>query len=152
MIAQDWVQPVDTIHQLFKASSDIEDASGNVPVTAYPIERPDGSWAVLFVNRDRDHDHAVKVDFANADTKRDSFFSGPVAQTTLGQAQYEWHPGGEMGDADPDGPPFKSNVNGGADTYTSYRRHPLQCCTEMSPLGVKNSALRCLRERDGYSR
>jgi hypothetical protein len=116
MIAQDWAQPVDAIHQLFKASSDIEDASGNVLVTAYPMERPDGSWAVLLVNRDRDHDHAVKVDFANADTKRDSFFSGRVTQTTLGQAQYDWHPDGEMGHADPDGPPLRSTVNGVVDT------------------------------------
>jgi hypothetical protein len=104
MIAQDWLQPVDAIHQLFKASSDIEDASGNVLVSAYPMERPDGSWAVLLVNRDHDRGHAVHVVFANAETKRDSLFSGRVTQTTLGQAQYYWHPDGEMGHADPDGP------------------------------------------------
>jgi hypothetical protein len=116
MITRDWVQPIDATHQLFKASSDLEDASGNVLVTAYPIERPDGSWAVLLVNRDRDHDHAVKVDFADAGSRQDSFFSGPVAQTTLGQGQYEWHSGGEMGDAEPNGPPSRSTVNGEADT------------------------------------
>jgi hypothetical protein len=116
MIARDWAQPVDATHQLFKASSDIEDASGNVLVTAYPMKRPDGSWAVLLVNRDRDNDYAVKVNFANAEMKSNSFFSGPIAQTTLGQSQYEWHPGGEMGHADPDGPPSRSTVNGGADT------------------------------------
>jgi hypothetical protein len=116
MITRDWVQPIDATHQIFKASSDIEDASGNVLVTAYPVKRPDGRWAVLLVNRDRDHDHTVKVSFANTETKRDSFFSGPVTQTTLGQGQYEWHPGGEMGHAEPDGPPSRSTVNGEADT------------------------------------
>jgi F5/8 type C domain len=116
MIARDWVEPVDATHQLFKASGDIEDAAGNVLVTAYPVKRPDGRWAVLLVNRDRDHDHAVKVNFANTEIKSDSFFSGPVTQTTLGQAQYEWHPGGEIGHADPDGPPSRSTVNGEADT------------------------------------
>ena len=116
MIARDWVQPVDAMHQLFKASSDTEDASGNVLVTAYPVKRPDGSWAVLLVNRDRDHDHAVKVSFANAEMQGNSFFSGPVTQTTLGQAQYAWLPGGELGHADPDGPPSRSTVNGEADT------------------------------------
>lgn len=116
MIATQWVQPIDATHRLFKASSDMTDASGNVLVTAYPIERPDGTWSVMLVNRDHDHDHAVKVTFANEDTKRDSFFSGTVAHTTLGQAQYDWHPGGEMGRADPDGPPFQSTINGGAET------------------------------------
>ena len=116
MIAKDWVQPVDATHQLFKASSDIADASGNVLVTAYPIQRSDGTWSVMLVNRDHDHDHAVKVNFSNAESKQNSFFSGSVAQTTFGQAQFQWHPGGDMGHADPDGPPVRSTVNGDANT------------------------------------
>jgi hypothetical protein len=43
MIATQWVQPIDATHRLFKASGDITDAFGNVLVTAYPIERPDGT-------------------------------------------------------------------------------------------------------------
>jgi hypothetical protein len=116
MISGEWVQPVDAMHQLFQASSDVTDASGNVLVTAYPMKRPDGRWSIMLVNRDPDHDHAVKVDFANTETKQHVFFSGTVSQTTLGQAQYQWHPGGEMGHANPDGPPSKSTVNGGTDT------------------------------------
>jgi F5/8 type C domain len=116
MIAKEWVQPVDATHQLFKASGDIIDPSGNVLVTAYPIQRPDGSWSVMLVNRDHDHDHAVKVNFANAESKQNSFFSGSVTQTTFGQAQFQWHPDADMGRADPDGPPVRSTVYGGADT------------------------------------
>jgi hypothetical protein len=116
MIAGDWVQPVDATHQLFRASSDIMDASGNILVTAYPMKRPDGSWSVMLVNKDRDHDHAVRVIFRNLETRRDSCFSGPVVQTTLGQAQYQWHPDGEMGHTEPDGPPLSSRINGRADT------------------------------------
>jgi hypothetical protein len=116
MITRQWVQPVDATHRLFKASSDLTDGSGNVLVTAYPIERPDGTWSVMLVNRDPDNDHSVKVAFANAETKRESFFSGSVVQTTLGAGQFQWHPGAGTGHADPDGPPSKSTVNGGADT------------------------------------
>jgi len=116
MIFRNWVQPVDATHQLFRASSDIMDASGNILVTAYPMKRPDGSWSVMLVNRDRDHDHAVRVIFRNLETRGDRCFSGPVVQTTLGQAQYQWHPGGEMGRTEPDGPPLSSTINGGADT------------------------------------
>jgi hypothetical protein len=87
-----------------------------VLVTAYPVKRPDRMWSVMLVNRDRDHNHAVKVEFANADDEQRRFFSGPVARTTLGLAQYQWHPDGKMGYTDPDGPPSKSTVNGAADT------------------------------------
>jgi len=116
MITSEWVQPVDAMHQLFRASSDVTDPAANVLVTAYPVKRPDRMWSVMLVNRDRDHDHAVKVEFANADDEQRSLFSGPVARTTLGLAQYRWHPDGKMGYTDPDGPPSKSTVNGAADT------------------------------------
>jgi len=116
MITKEWAQPVDAMHQLFKASSDITDGSGNVLVTAYPIKRPDGNWSVMLVNRDRDHDHAVKLKFANEEAGQNGFFSGSVDQVTLGESQYQWHPGGSMGHADPDGPPLRSTLNGSADT------------------------------------
>ena len=123
MITKEWVQPVDAMHQLFKASSDITDTSGNVLVTAYPVERPDGTWSVMLVNRDRDHDHAVKIEFANAATGRHSYFSGAISQTTLGPAQYQWHSGGEMGHVDPDGPASKSTtVNGLEDTLYDLQK------------------------------
>ena len=70
----------------------------------------------MVVNRDRDHDHAVKLKFADAEAGKSSFFSGPVDQITFGESQYQWHPGGSMGHADPDGPPLKSTLNGDPDT------------------------------------
>ena len=42
-----------TPHKQFKASSDVNDAAGNVMVTAYALERPDGQWSVMLVNRDQ---------------------------------------------------------------------------------------------------
>ena len=67
------------------------------------------------MNRDRDNDHVVKLRFANAEGAQNVFFSGPVDQITLGESQYQWHLGGWMGTADPDGPPQKSTVSASAD-------------------------------------
>ena len=92
------------------------DASGNLLVTAYAVERPDGQWSVMLVNRDHDNDHGVKVVFADGDTKPDRHFSGPVDRIVFGAAEYQWHAEGPDGRADPDGPPSKSAVTGGADT------------------------------------
>jgi hypothetical protein len=116
VITQEWVQPVDAPHRLFKVSSDVTDASGNLMVTAYAVERPDGQWAVMLVNRDHDNDHAVQVVFADPETGRDRHLSGPVDRIVFGAAEYQWHPEGSSGHADPDGPPSKSAVTGGADT------------------------------------
>ena len=78
VITKEWVQPVDAPHRLFKVSSDVTDAAGNLLVTAYAVERPDGQWSVMLVNRDQYNDHAVKVVFDDAEAKRDRHFAGQV--------------------------------------------------------------------------
>ena len=130
VITKEWVQPVDAIHKLFKVSSDVKDKDGHILVTAYAVERPDGQWSVMLVNKDHDNDHSVRVAFSDPVTKRDRFFSGTVDRVVFGPAEYQWHadpvPGGVPegrrrgwgnGHADPDGPPSKSTVAaGGPDT------------------------------------
>jgi hypothetical protein len=115
VITKEWVQPVDAPHRLFRVSSDVRDAAGNLLVTAYAVERPDGQWALMLVNRDRENDHAVKVVFADPETGRSRFFSGPVDRVVFGAAEYQWHPEGSGGHADPDGPPSRSVIAGGAE-------------------------------------
>jgi len=116
VISKEWVQPVDAPHKLFRVSSDVTDENANVLVTAYAVERPDGEWSVMLVNKDHDNDHSVSVSFADADAKRTRHFSGTVDRVTFGAAEYQWHTGeGRGGHADPDGPPAKSTAQGGAD-------------------------------------
>jgi hypothetical protein len=115
VITKEWVQPVDKVHRLFKVSSDVKDAAGNLLVTAYAVERPDGQWSIMLINKDHDSDHSVKVVFADPETRRDRFFSGRVDRVVFGANEYLWHAEGASGHADPDGPPSKSTVTGGAE-------------------------------------
>jgi hypothetical protein len=115
VITKEWVQPIDAPHKQFKAASDVNDAAGNVLVTAYAVERPDGRWSVMLVNRDQFNDHAVKIAFAGAGGKSDRHFSGSVDRITFGSNEYQWHREGVGGHADPDGPPSKSKVDASAD-------------------------------------
>ncbi|MGA9545181.1 MAG: glycosyl hydrolase family 5, partial [Candidatus Sulfotelmatobacter sp.] len=131
LITKEWVQPIDAPHKLFRASSDVTDAAGTLLVTAYAVERPDGQWSVMLVNRDQSNDHAVKVVFDDAGNGRARHFTGQVDRITFGSAEYKWHEAegghadsdgsafrsGDRGHADPDGPPSKSKVNGGAETF-----------------------------------
>jgi hypothetical protein len=113
LLTQEWVQPKDVEHRLFRAMGDIKDSSGRVLVTAYAVLRPDMQWSVLLINKDHDHDHAVRILFQDSEAKKDSAFAGPVAMITFGKNQYQWHPARRNGYADPDGPAASSAISGG---------------------------------------
>jgi hypothetical protein len=55
----------------------------------------------------------VKIVFRDADAGLDRFLAGPVAETTFGLGQYEWHADGANGHADPDGPEVRTRLSGG---------------------------------------
>jgi hypothetical protein len=136
VIAKEWVQPVDAIHKLYKVSSDVKDQDGNTLVTAYAVERPDGQWSIMLVNKDPDHHHSVKIAFADPVAAHVRYLSGAVDRVVFGPAEYQWRPDPVpagapppeddsdedgrrrrvSGHADPDGPPSKSTVSAdGAD-------------------------------------
>jgi hypothetical protein len=116
LMTQEWVEPKDTEHSMYVASSDIRDSQGHVLVTAYALHRPDNQWSLLVVNRDHDHPHEVRIVFHDGEPGQDSAFTGPVTMITFGKSQYQWHPERRKGYADPDGPPVKSQLMGKAET------------------------------------
>jgi hypothetical protein len=104
---------------LFRAVGDIRDSSGHVLVTAYAVLRPDAQWSLLLINKDHDHEHAVRIVFQDSEARKESSFAGPVTIITFGKDQYQWHPARRNGYADPDGPAFASTIVGGdATNYT----------------------------------
>jgi hypothetical protein len=112
LLTQEWAEPKDAEHRLYVASSDVKDAIGHTLVKAYPLQRPDGQWALLLINKDHDHPHQIRIVFHDANSNRDGFFAGPVTMITFGKAQYQWHAARKKGYADPDGPPATSQVRG----------------------------------------
>ena len=114
LLTQEWAQPVDAKHRLFRASSDVKDQQGHVLVTAYPLERPDGQWSLMLINKDHDHPHSVRIAFSNS--RGGASFRGPVTMISFGKAQYEWHANRKQGYADPDKPPVTSTLSVDADS------------------------------------
>ena len=117
MLTQEWAEPKDEEHQLFRASSDIKDAQGHALVTVYAVKRPDGQWSLMLINKDYDHPHEVNIVFHDADAGADRAFSGPVTRITFGKEQYTWHPNLRDGYADPDGPPAQSALPAGTQKF-----------------------------------
>lgn len=113
LITQEWAQPVDKPHQIYPASSDIRDAKGNTLVTAYALHRPDGQWALMLVNKDRENAYAVRATFQDSRSSKDRIFSGKIRMVTFGSEQYQWHRNEREGSADPDGPAVISTVKAG---------------------------------------
>ena len=116
LLTQEWSQPKDAEHQLYRAASDVRDANGNVLVTAYALHRPDGQWALMLVNKDHDHSHPVRVVFHDSEDNRDVSFGGQITMITFGKEQYQWHPDRKKGHAGPDGPPKTSALQAGQET------------------------------------
>jgi hypothetical protein len=144
VITQEWVQPGDQTHQLYKATGDILDSQGNELVTVYAVKRPDGQWSVMLVNKDENDSHSMRLLFVDPATKQTRFFKGTVDRIVFGPAEYQWHPDpasiqptefstvtpqdddnpssrrqGSRGHADPDGPSSKSTVTAN-DAMTEY--------------------------------
>jgi len=118
LINLEWLKPGDETHHIYTASCNLADAGGHALVAAYVVERPDGEWSLMLVNRDQLTAHAVRVVFDDFSSGRHGFFSGPITMVTFGSEQYLWHADGAHGHPDPDGPPVTSITSGGAEaTY-----------------------------------
>ena len=113
IITQEWAQPVDKENVQYLAMSDVKGAQGHGLVTTYALQRPDGQWSLMLINKDREHSHSLHVTFHNADGKRDFHFADRVTEITFGKEQYQWHPDRKKGHADPDGPAKLLVVTGG---------------------------------------
>ena len=111
LINLEWVKHGAGVHQLSPAAADVRDQAGHVLITAYAAVRPNGEWSLMLINKDPSNAHPVKIEFADANSKTKSHFSGPVTMVTFGAEQYVWHADGRNSHADPGGPPVTSTVN-----------------------------------------
>ncbi len=117
MITQEWAQSGDAEHRQFLANSDVKDSDGNVLVTAYALQRPDGQWSLMLINKDHDNAHSITISFRDGGSGPRPF-GGEVTRITFGKAQYQWHADRKRGHADPDNPPVRSTIS--ADDNTQY--------------------------------
>ncbi len=112
MVTQAWAQPTDALQTVYPVSTNLPALSGKPLVTAYALARPDGRWALMLVNKDHLSAYKVTVSFIGASGS--AHFTTPVTATTLGPAQYVWHPAGPNGYPQPDGPQATAGLRGGA--------------------------------------
>lgn len=83
LITSRWAQPGDAPHGVYPVSTSL--GARNAPVTAYALQRPDGTWSVLIVNKDSAA-HRVSITFG----PRDESFRGRVTVVRFGPDRYGW--------------------------------------------------------------
>jgi hypothetical protein len=93
LVANDWMQPVDSVHEVYPVVLDPSD----VPVTAYAVHRPDKQWALLAINKDPSRSGQLTVQFHSLDGASSEKFVGEVTITQFSREQYHWQDDGENG-------------------------------------------------------
>jgi hypothetical protein len=106
----DWVRHGGGTHQLYTASANLRNETGQDLITAYPVKRPDGDWSLLIINKDPSNAHPVKINFESGGADTGAQFEGSVKFVTFGAAEYVWHSSDGTSHADPDGPPARGEV------------------------------------------
>jgi hypothetical protein len=108
LINHEWAMHRSGIHHLYSVEVEFEDAAGNALVTSYAVRRPDGQWALLLINKDRENAHPIRVFFENGGEV--AHYSGAVRMVTFGSEQYAWHGEDSTAHADPNLPPVISTI------------------------------------------
>jgi hypothetical protein len=114
MINYEWVTHRTGMHHLYSADAGVEDAAGNALVTSYAVRRPDGHWALLLINKDKENAHSVRIAFESSG--QPGHFSGKIRMVTFGSEQYVWHGADSSAHADPNLPPVASSIDASAQT------------------------------------
>jgi NedA-like, galactose-binding domain len=115
LINLEWVQHRAGVHKLYPTACDLQDAAGHTLITAYSVERPDGHWSLMLINKDQSNPHQVRIAFDETTHKS---FTGPISMTTFGSDQYMWRSDGPKGHPDPNEPPITKSLAAGTQFIT----------------------------------
>lgn len=96
LLTHEWVGPPDKLHHIFPASSDIHNDSGEMLVTAFALERPDGKWSILLLNKDSTHAHSISIRFQSTATGPYRTLLGAADLYQFSSRQYLWRVDGEQ--------------------------------------------------------
>ncbi len=86
LLTQRWLAPVDRAQNIYPVTTSL--GSVKPVLTAYAAQRPDRTWALLLVNKDR-ADHGVRPTF-RLSGGTDAHFMGRVETVVFGRRQYGW--------------------------------------------------------------
>jgi hypothetical protein len=108
MLTEEWAEPVNASHQLFRASvMEGDKVAGDV--TAYVVRRPDGHWAVMVLNKGDERIELEKIRFDGVGSSGIDW-RGPLDVIQYSPLQYTWRADGANGHPTQSEPPVHFQV------------------------------------------
>jgi hypothetical protein len=89
LLTQEWLQPANEVHEIYRATSNVRNARGEELVTAYAVHRPDGQWSVLMINKDPQRAYDVQIRFQGEAKGSVSSVQAPLDVYQYSPAQYQ---------------------------------------------------------------
>ena len=97
MLTHQWAQPADSLLEIYPASSDAMNEIKQPLITAYPVKKPAGKWAIVLINKDPEHTWYVDVKIFNTATGKRSMLNFPLQLFQYSKLQYHWVDNKEKG-------------------------------------------------------
>ena len=117
LLTHQWVGNPNQPHRVYPVRVDIGAVDGALLLSAYAVQRPDGLWSLLLVNKDPERDWTLRIRFAGAANGGEEFLRGPADLYQFSSAQYLWWANGGKGRPLRSRPPVHT-VLPGPDTVT----------------------------------
>jgi hypothetical protein len=106
LLARHWAGNPNQPHRVYPAR--VETGVAASLLGAYAVQRPDGLWAVLLVNKDPRREWTVTLRFAGPERDATADLRGPADLYQFSAAQYRWRANGEHGRPQRSHPPQHS--------------------------------------------
>jgi len=107
MMTRSWARLEDGEDQLFRATTSLKDGHGRSLVSAYPLRRPDGHWAVMLINRSIES-LSASIDFQPTSPSP----HGAITVEQYSPSRYRWRATSKGGHPVLDKPPVHSRLDG----------------------------------------
>jgi hypothetical protein len=114
MLTHDWAIPGNGAHRIYRATVDLPGGNGDQTVVAWPVQRPDNSWAVLLINRDRAKAHAVRLNLGGKTP------AAPWHIVQYGARDFTWLAAGAQSHPTRDDPPRRFVANSDVIALPAY--------------------------------
>jgi hypothetical protein len=97
LLTRQWAEPVNAIHRVYSAETNIRAPDGRQLVAAFAVFRPDAKWSVMLINKDPKVAHQVTIRFQSDGGTAYTPMSGALKIYQYGPTEFAWGANGENG-------------------------------------------------------
>jgi F5/8 type C domain len=90
LITQEWACPEGGRHTLYPTAIHVEKGTKPPGLAVYPLQRPDGRWAILFINKEPNRSFALSLKFEKGGKEMPSPLAGRFERLRFSSAEYAW--------------------------------------------------------------